>query len=159
MSDNIQKKLLKEIPLFKHKTEGQVKFHEVDSFGVLHNIQYFYILEWARTQYFQYIGMPMNRNTYTLENPVMTVNHEINYYHPAMFTDLYEVFSRITEVRNSSLKFENIIMHSDGNIMAKASAVLVYLSTDDYKPARIPDDFREKIKNLEADNVTFIEKN
>jgi YbgC/YbaW family acyl-CoA thioester hydrolase len=150
--------ILKEIPLYKHKVEGQVKFHEVDSFGVLHNIQYFYILEWARTQYFQYIGMPVNSRTFTLENPVMTVNHELNYYYPAMFTDEYEVFTRITEVKNSSMKFENIILHANGNVMAKASAILVYMNVEDYIPVRIPDDLREKIKNFENDNVKFIEK-
>lgn len=150
--------ILKELPLYKHKFDGQVKFHEVDSFGVLHNIQYFYILEWARTKYFEFIGMPLTTRTYTLEHPIMTVNHEMNYYNPAQFTDNYEVFSRITEVRNSSLTFENLILHENGKLMAKASVVLVYLSNEDYKPTRIPDIFREGIRSLEGENVKFIEK-
>lgn len=150
--------IFKELALYKHKIDGQVKFHEVDSFGVLHNIQYFYILEWARTKYFEFIGMPLNSSTYTTQNPIMTVHHEMDYFSPAMFTDTYEAFSRVTEVRNSSLNFENIILHENGKIMAKASVTLVYLSNEDYKPTRIPDNIRDNIKALEGDNVKFIEK-
>ena len=150
--------LQKEIKLYKHKIEGQVKFHEVDSLGVLHNIQYFYILEWARIKYLEYLGIPLTNRTFTLENPIMTVHHEIDYFHPAMLSDMYDAFSRVVEIKDSSMKFENLIVHENGKIMAKAKATLVYLNPEDYKPARIPDHLREKIKSMEGDNVKFIQK-
>lgn len=149
--------ILEELPLYKHKYEGQVQFRDVDSFGVVHNIQYLYYLEWARVKYLEYTGFPLNHRTFTVENPIMTVRHEIDYFSSALFTDNYEIFSRVTELRNSSLIFENIITLDNGKLIAKAKVVLVYLSTDDYKPARIPDDIREAIIALEGDNVKNIE--
>lgn len=149
--------VLKELPLYKHKHEGQVQFRDVDSFGVVHNIQYFYYLEWARIKYMEYIGVPINHRTFTAENPIMTVRHELDYFNPALFTNYFNVYSRVVEVKNSSMIFNNLITLDDEKLIAKASVVLVYLSPDDYRPARIPDYFRDGIKALEGDNVKFID--
>jgi YbgC/YbaW family acyl-CoA thioester hydrolase len=148
--------IINKLPAFKHKIDGQVKFHEVDSFGVLHNVQYFYILEWARTKYFEFLGIPFNNRTFTLENPVMTVRHELNYFKPALLADYYEAYSKISQVGNSSFEFENIIINDKGELLVYAEATLVYLSTEDYRPTRISDEIRGFILLLEGENV-FIE--
>lgn len=150
--------ILNELPLFKHKHEIQVQFRDVDSFGVVHNIQYFYYLEWARIKYMEFIGMPLNNRTFTAENPIMTVHHELDYFNPALFTDNLTVYSRVTEVRNSSLTFENLITIEDEKAIVKSKVILVYLSNVDYKPTRIPDYLRNAIQSIEGDNVKFIEK-
>jgi len=147
-----------EIPKFKFVTGDQVKFHEVDSFGVVHNVQYFYFLEWARTKYFESVGFPLNRRTYTTENPIMTVHHELDYFNPMYFTDRYEIFTRTRIIKNSSLIMDNIIRNSDGKIAAKASVTLVYMSNVDYKPTRIPDVYRNMIIKMEGSDIEIIEK-
>lgn len=151
------KQVIEELPLYRHKHEGRVQFRDVDSFGVVHNIQYFYYLEWARINYMEYIGVPVNHRTFTAENPIMTVHHELDYFNPALFSDNYIVYSRVTEVKNSSMVFENIITLDDAKLIAKAKVVLVYLSPEDYRPARLPDYFREGIRALEGDNVNFVD--
>jgi acyl-CoA thioester hydrolase len=148
-----EKDVLEELKLYKHMMRGQVKFHEVDSFGVVHNIQYFYFLEWARTKYLEFAGMPLNDKTYTAENPIMTVHHEMDYFNPLYFNNNYEMYSRVRKIKNSSMIFDNIITNEDGRAIVKASVVLVYLSNEDYKPARVPQDFRDHILQIEGENV------
>ena len=148
----------KEISKFKFVTNDQVKFHEVDSFGVVHNIQYFYFLEWARTKYLEWVGFPLNQKTFTKEHPIMTVHHEMDYFNPMYFTNEYEVLTRTRVIKNSSLIIDNIIRIPDGKIIVKASVTLVYMSNVDYKPTRIPDEYREKIIRMEGVDIEVIEK-
>lgn len=149
--------VLRDIEKFKHSISGQVKFHEVDSLGVVHNIQYFYFLEWARTKYFEFIGMPLNHKTYTAENPIMTVKHVMDYFNSAYFTDYYEILTRTKTMRNSSLVMENIIRLTDGKLIVKAEVTLVYLNNQDYRPTRIPDYIRNSISLIEGNDLEIIE--
>lgn len=149
--------VLKEIDKFKHSITGQVKFHEVDSLGVVHNIQYFYFLEWARTKYFEFIGMPLNHKTFTAENPIMTVKHVMDYFNSAYFSDYYEILSRTKTLKNSSLVMENIIRLTDGKLIVKAEVTLVYLSNQDYRPTRIPDYIRDSISLIEGNDLEIID--
>jgi YbgC/YbaW family acyl-CoA thioester hydrolase len=148
----------KEIAKFKFVTSDQVKFHEVDSFGVVHNIQYFYFLEWARTKYLEWVGFPLNHHTFTAEHPIMTVHHEMDYFNPMYFTNEYEVLTRTRIIKNSSLIIDNIIRDLSGKIMIKASVTLVYMSNVDYRPTRIPDEHRDMIIQMEGDDIEVIEK-
>lgn len=148
-----EEEVRKELELYKHSIEGQVRFHEVDSLGVVHNIQYLYFFEWARTKYLEFIGLGFNSKTYTAENPIMTVRHEINYFNPAMLAENYTLYSRVSKMGKSSFEFKNVAVGDMDKILAKASSTLVYLSTDDYRPTRIPDEIREAIERIEIDNV------
>lgn len=147
-----------EVNKFKFVTNDQVRFHEVDSFGVVHNIQYFYFLEWARTKYFEWVGFPLNHRTFTEENPIMTVHHEMDYFNPLYFTNEYEILTRTRIIKNSSMVMDNIIRNLEGRICVKASVTLVYMSNVDYKPTRIPDEYRDMIIQMEGDDIEVIEK-
>ncbi len=151
--------LAKEIPLYKHMIPGKVRFDEVDSFGVVHNIKYLYYLEWARTEYLRSIGMPINHRTFTLELPLMVVHSEIDYLNSLMFTNKYEVLSRVSKVKKSSILFENIIRNEEGELIVKASAVMVHLDPENYKPGLLPRELRDKIKMFEGENVEFVKGN
>ncbi len=145
--------LINELKYYKHSMMGQVKFHEVDSFGVVHNIQYFYYCEWARTKYLEFCGLKFDHTTFTTSNPLMTVYHEMNYFNPLILSQEYEIFTRTSKIGNSSITIENIITDLDGKIIIKLKSVLVYLSTENYKPTRIPDEFRNLIINMEGKDL------
>jgi acyl-CoA thioester hydrolase len=148
-----EEEVQKELKLFKHSIMGQVKFHEVDSFGVVHNIQYFYFCEWARTKYLEFCGIKFDHTTFTTSNPLMTVYHEMNYFNPLLLSYEYEVYTRTSDIGNSSITIENIITDLDGKVIIKLKSVLVYLSTTDYKPTRIPDEFRNLILQMEGNDL------
>lgn len=129
---------------FKHKTSTKVQFYQVDSFQILHNIQYLYMFENARLEYLQSLGLANHLTDLTNGFPVMTVHHEIDYFSPAHFNDIIDIFTRVKEIGNSSIKFENIAISND-KLHAKATTVYVYINplTGDSLP--LPQNIREII--------------
>jgi YbgC/YbaW family acyl-CoA thioester hydrolase len=146
-----------DINLFKHTFKYTIQFSQVDSFRIVHNIQYFYFLEWARTQYLSAISQNIDPNLFLKEYPIMTVRSEIDYLNPSKFNDNIEVLTRISWVKKSSFKFENIIRLESGLVLATASSILVNFNPKLGKTERIPDDLRKMISDFELENVKFIE--
>ncbi len=145
------------INMFKHKKDGTVEFAEVDSFGVVHNIKYLYWLESARTDYFRILGAKLSPDEFINDLPLMVVHSEIDYMNAARFNDQYQVFTRVSSVRNSSLNFENIITLTNGIPLVSAKATLVHLNVKENKPQRISDDIRLLLKNYEGENIKFLD--
>ncbi len=156
-SDKILEEINNSLHLFKFKSRGRVKFYEVDSYGVVHNIRYFYWLEWARAEYLRNISGNTDSKLSLYSFPVMVVHSEIDYFNTASFDDEYEILTRTSFVKNSSVGFENVIRLNDGNILVKASAVLVGINVKTRQPERINDTFRQWLKNFEGDNIKFID--
>lgn len=108
-----------------HKVDGQVKFDEVDSFGVVHNIQYFRYLEWARIKYLEAVGFPVTADTFSKHNLLMVVHQEIDYLAPLRFFDEYAVFTKTETIGTSSMTVENLIQDINGTNIVKAKVVMV----------------------------------
>lgn len=133
---------------FTHEYAGEVKFSEVDSFNVVHNLAYLYWLEWARTQYLFDIGMPRDNSIFSIRMPIMTVHSEVDYYSSMRFTDRYNVLTKASKIGDSSITFINQI-HSVDKLILEAKSVLVYVDTKIGKPETIPDFVREMINKYE----------
>ena len=147
-----------DISKFKYSTSGRVKFYEVDLFGVTHNIRYMYWMEDARINYMNHIGIELNSQTFTSVFPVMVIHSEIDYFAPTGYNDSYEVLTRVSFIKNSSLGFENIVQTPTGTILAFDRCVLVYLDKDTKQPTRIPDIIRKMISDFGKSDVEIIEK-
>ena len=63
---------------FKFYVEGKVQFSEVDSFEVVHNIQYLYWMENSRLEYLDKIGIKIEKNTIREKLPLMVVSTSIS---------------------------------------------------------------------------------
>lgn len=137
------------IPTFKHCIKGTVKFTEVDSFRVVHNIQYLYWLEWAKIEYFRSIGIKLNNKSFTEEFLMMVVHSEIDYYNSLQFDDKYKIYTKITELKNTSIKFSNIVINELNDILVVSKSVFVHLNNITKLPERIPDYIRDLINNYE----------
>ena len=145
------------IEKFKHIYSGEVKFSEVDSFNVVHNIQYLYWIEWAMTQYLFDIGMPKSQEFFSKQFPLVTVHTKIDYFNSARFTNQYNVYTRTAFIKNSSIGFENIIQLRNGVNVAKCEGILVYINSDTNKVERIPDILRDLVKQYEGENCKLID--
>jgi len=144
--DNEQKK-------YRFSTANKVKFSEVDSFGVVHNIQYLFWLESARVDYFERIGINMTPTTIIKDFPVMVVNHNISYHNPLLFADKYTVYCRISKIKNSSVIFENLVVSNNNQLCAIANSVLVHINRKENKSSALPEQVRKMIKDFEGENV------
>lgn len=155
MPENKELEILSHLNSYSHSISAKIKFHEVDSFGVLHNIQYFYLLEWARTMYFENLGIIFTPTTFSHDFPVMTVHNEMNYFNPLYFNEQYKISTRIVKVGNSSMLFDSIILKENGKPSARGNATLVYVDKETLQPKRVSDELRQMIKNVEKENVEF----
>ncbi len=154
----IEAKLIKSLQLYKYKLSGKVKFAEVDSYGVVHNLQYFFWLEWARTEYLSNLSKSIKPNDLIWKYPIMMVHAEADYFNSIGFGDEYEIYTRVKFIKDSSIGFENIILTKGQKILMKASAILVHLNPEERKPASVPDFLRELILDFEQDTVQLPEK-
>lgn len=132
---------------FSHKTTTKVQFYQVDSFQILHNIQYLYLFENARIEYLQNLGLANNLTDLINKFPVMTVHHEIDYIAPARFNDTIHIYTRVKEIGNSSIQFENIAVANE-KLLAKATTVYVYINPLNGNSLPIPQSVREMISNI-----------
>ena len=151
MAVNIEKNV--KLDKFKFKTTGKVRFHEVDAFKVVHNLQYFYWTEVSRVDYCNFLNIgvvPVSKESPDFS--VFLVHSEIDYYKPATFLDDYFVHTRVKRIGNSSIEFEHVITNTKDEILAIHRAIEVYV--DRHKVATIvPDDIRRKIIEFENNNI------
>jgi YbgC/YbaW family acyl-CoA thioester hydrolase len=155
---------------FNHKISGKVKFHEVDAFNVVHNLQYLYWTEFARTEYCKHIGINtlhlffQNQNDFTKADnsdfsSILLVHNEARYFTSATFDDEYSIYTRISKLGKTSITFENIVTKlSKNNKKTEEIPLCINTSVDVYvdknhAPTPIPAEIREKIINFEKENL------
>ena len=96
-----------------------------------------------------------NRQTFVTKHRFVVARGEIDYLYAAQFDDAYIVYTRVAWVKNSSFGFEHVIRREDGRIIATAKGVLVHLNPATNKPERIPDSYRDLIREFEGSNTDF----
>ena len=71
-----------------------------------------------------------------------TVTHvDIHYKKPARLGDTVEVTTEITELRNASMTFKNLISR-DNTLLVEADVTIAYIDNKG-KPHRLPDAFKK----------------
>lgn len=112
-----------------HKTEIKVRFHEVDSMGVVWHGSYVNYLEDARESFGEKYGI--HYLDFLREGLVVPlVNMELEYKKPLKYGDNAIVEIKLVESDAAKLIFEYIIFRShDNEIAATAKTVQVFLNT------------------------------
>ena len=146
-----------DISKFKHSVKSWVKFSDIDAVGVIYNIQYFYWLEWARTEYLKSLGYILVPDLFIKILPVMVVHAEIDYFSSAGFGEEYEILTRTSFIGRTSLGYENIIKTNKSGLV-EASATLVNLNPATMAPERISPLLINRTIEYENDNVKMIVK-
>jgi acyl-CoA thioester hydrolase len=147
--------IIKEIELYKHRYNSIVRFNEVDSSRVVHNVQYFFWLEHAKTEYFKSIGVKFSSKTFLDEFPIMVVRNEMDYFSPAVFNDEYTILTKTSFIKKSSFGVDNIIL-SGSKLIAKAKCVYVYLSFHNLQSEPIPEEVRKLLIEYEGKNLEIL---
>ncbi|MCX7908228.1 MAG: acyl-CoA thioesterase [Ignavibacteria bacterium] len=138
---------------FKHNIAGKVRFHEVDSFGVVHNLVYFYWMEIAQTEYFEKLGFDISPQTFTRDFPLMKVHNEIDYFFPLRLGDTFQVLTRISWIKKTSFEYQNLILNNSGNPSAFGRSILVHLNPKSLQPEVLPKRFVDVVRLFEGENV------
>lgn len=139
---------------YRHVLRTRVRSYDVDRQSIVHNAVYLYWLEAARVEYFRTLGLPMDFQTFVAKHRFVVAHVDIDYIYAALFDQEYELFTRVSWMKNSSMCFEQIArLTEDGTILIKANTVMVHLNTASHQPERIQDSYRSLVRDYEGSNV------
>ena len=79
----------------------------------------------------------------------------IEYFAPAVFDDLIEVYVRMAKIGRTSATFELASYRArDDVLMVTATQTLVLVDLDERKAVPIPETYKEAIRSFEGDSLS-----
>ncbi|MBI2650083.1 acyl-CoA thioesterase [Candidatus Woesearchaeota archaeon] len=129
-----------------HKIEHRVIYGDTDAGQVVYYANYFRWFESGRREIMRTLKIDyLELEKSSIITPV--VEAHCNYFHPARYDDVVVVETRISEVREKSIKFDyNVFRKKDRKLLAAGHTVNVFVDKKKMKSMKIPDNLRKKIK-------------
>ncbi len=121
----------------------KVYYHHTDCGGVVYYANYLKFFEEARTEYFADIGFSIKE---LADSGTMFVvaRQEVDYKAPAVYGDLLEISTRVSDISAVKMVFEHEVKNQNGLITTKAKTTLVCVDKS-LKPKAIPEEIRSHL--------------
>ncbi|MDG1719772.1 MAG: thioesterase family protein [Bacteroidia bacterium] len=129
------------------QTEIRIRYGETDQMGFCYYGNYAQFLEVARVETLRKLGISYKE----LEEKGILLpvrNYSIKYIAPAKYDDIIQINTEISDIKNSQIIFKYSI-YLEQKLIATARTELVFVSKENYKPIKVPADFKflaEKIQ-------------
>ena len=134
-------------PPFRYSALTRVGFSDTDAQGVVYYGRYLPYFDLARVEYHRHLGLRLGGGT---QEFVMRAS-SVEYFAPARFDDLLEVFVRLARLGTTSATFEHAAYRvTDDVLMCTAAQTLVLIDLADRQKAAIPDAYRRVVEEFEA---------
>jgi len=138
-------------PPFKYSALTRVGFSDTDAQGIVYYGRYLPYFDLARVEYHRHLGLlraePQEREF------VMRAS-TIEYFAPARFDDLLEIFIRAARIGRTSVTYEGAAYRGeDDRLMVTAHQTLVLVEPDERKASPVPDWYRERLRDFEGADV------
>lgn len=124
------------------KTDIRVRYQETDNMGVVYYGNYFTWFEVARTEFLRSLGLSYRE----LEEKgmfLMVAGASCRYKAPARYDDTVTIETCVSDVRNSSMKFDYKI--SIGALLIATGDSTHVFTDHSFKPIRIPDEVKKRL--------------
>ena len=135
---------------YSYKSEMRVRFGETDLQGVVFNANYLLYVDTAQMDYLRAIGVPyfdMLERGYD----IVIVDASLQFLAPAHFDEVLEVYARIYEIGNSSIKMDYEIYEAESErFVARARTAYVIINKDSQTPVRVPPYIRRAVREFES---------
>jgi len=122
----------------------RIFYHDTDCGGVVYHANYLKYFEEARTEFLEKIGLSvkffMDRQIYFVVR-----SQSAEYRRPAMYDDVLDVQTYLTECSSVKMNFAYEIHNQNGVLVTTGTTLLVSVGPD-MKIKQIPADILEKIK-------------
>jgi acyl-CoA thioester hydrolase len=127
-----------------------VRFRDLDAYNHVNNAVYFTYLEEARIAFVTATGV---RGLFTKERSTVIAHAEVDYRAPARLGDELVIAVSAGDVRNTSYELlYRITRKSDGALIATGKTVQVCFNFELNAPTRLPEEWREMLRNGAAYN-------
>jgi acyl-CoA thioester hydrolase len=137
-------------PPFKYAAYTRVGFSETDAQGIVYYGRYLPYFDLARVEYHRHLGLLRVDEAHELV--VRALN--VEYFAPAVFDDLLEVFVRIARIGRTSVTYECAAYRvEDDVLMVTAHQTLVLVDLDERRAQTVPDWFKHAIRGFEGEDL------
>ena len=138
---------------FKFSARTRVGFSDTDAQGVVYYGRYNPYFDLARVEYHRNLGL--------LGMDIGEEGHEfvmractIEYFAPAVFDDLIDVYVRMARIGRTSATYEFAAYRSrDDVLMVTATQTLVLVDLDERKAVPIPDEYKAAVREFEGEQL------
>ena len=140
-------------PPFKFAARTRVGFSDTDAQGIVYYGRYLPYFDLARVEYHRELGLLGMDIGAEGEEFVMRAC-AIEYFAPAVFDDLIEVYVRVARIGRTSTTYECAAYRvRDDTLMVTATQTLVLVDLDERKAVPIPDAYRERVRAFEGEDL------
>lgn len=127
-------------------TEHRVIYADTDAGQVVYYATYFRWFESGRREILRKLKIDYG----LLDNSgiiVPVVEAHCNYFHPAKYDDVVVIETKISEVKDKSIRFDYRILRKNGRkLLAAGHTVNVFVDKKSMKSIKIPQNVRKKLK-------------
>jgi acyl-CoA thioester hydrolase len=135
---------------FKYAAFTRVGFSDTDAQGIVYYGRYLPYFDLARVEYHRHLELL--ESAMTDDQFVMRAS-SVEYFAPARFDDLIEIFIRLKRIGRTSATYECAAFQvEDDVLMVTAEQTLVLVDLEGRRPRPIPDWYRERIRDFERDD-------
>lgn len=133
--------------MFEHEINIRVRYAETDQMGYVYHGEYATYFEVARVETLRQLGLVYKE----LEQkgtllPVVELN--IKYLKPGLYDDEITIRTTINEMPTSLLKFVYEAQNAKGEILAKATTSLAFISKESGRPTRPPAELTSALQSF-----------
>jgi acyl-CoA thioester hydrolase len=127
--------------------EIRIRYGETDQMGFCYYGNYAQFLEVARVETLREQGISYKELE---ENGILLPvrNYSIKYIAPAKYDDVIQINTEISDIKNSQIIFKYSI-YLEQKLIATAVTELVFVSKENYKPMKVPADFKFLRKKIQ----------
>jgi acyl-CoA thioester hydrolase len=138
-------------PPFKFSAFTRVGFSDTDAQGIVYYGRYLPYFDLARVEYLRHLGLLRFESG---EHEFVLRASTVEYFAPARFDDMLEIFVRLRRIGRTSATFECAAYRvEDDVLMVTAVQTLVLVDLDERRAAPIPDTYRERVRAFEGDDL------
>jgi acyl-CoA thioester hydrolase len=135
-------------PPFKYAAFTRVGFSDTDAQGIVYYGRYLPYFDLARVEYHRHLGML--EGAMRDEQFVMRAS-SVEYFAPAQFDDLIEIFIRLKRIGQTSATYECAAYRAEDDVlMVTAAQTLVLVDLEERRARPIPDWYRAAIRGFEG---------
>ena len=137
-------------PPFKFSAFTRVGFSDTDAQGIVYYGRYLPYFDLARVEYLRHLEL---LKVETGDREFVMRASSVEYFAPARFDDVIEIFIRLVRIGRTSATF-GCAAHrlEDDLLMVTAQQTLVLVDLERRRAAPIPESFREVMRAFEGDD-------
>jgi acyl-CoA thioester hydrolase len=136
---------------FRFSAQTRVGFSDTDAQGIVYYGRYLPYFDLARVEYHRNLGL-LGLDIGEQGEEFVVRACTIEYFAPAVFDDLIDVYVRMAKIGRTSATYELAAYRArDDVLMATASQTLVLVDLDERKAVVIPDSYRDAVRGFEGD--------